>query len=228
MKNSEVPGILIAMPTLDGTFFEKSVILLCNYDEDGAFGLVMNHPSKTKVKEVLSDEMQNNSAFDVPLLVGGPVQPESFWAVHSSDFSVKETTVLSKEIHLSSAQDILNSLAEGNKVKSYHFGSGYSGWGAGQLDREIQEESWWLGPLDESLLLNLDYELRWETAMNNLVLTPLLQHLLKLVWSELSSFNFNKLWEFFCKFLEVIPKRLNWRSLPNETLSQFPQHNEVY
>ena len=51
MKNSEVPGILIAMPTLDGTFFEKSVILLCNYDEEGAFGLVMNHPSKTKVKE---------------------------------------------------------------------------------------------------------------------------------------------------------------------------------
>ena len=173
MKNSEVPGILIAMPTLDRTFFEKSVILLCNYDEDGAFGLVMNHPSKTKVKEVLSDEMQNNSAFDVPLLVGGPVQPESFWAVHSSDFLVKETTVLSKEIHLSSAQDILNSLDEGNKVISYHFGSGYSGWGAGQLDREIQEESWWLGPLDESLLLNLDYELRWETTMNNLGFDPL-------------------------------------------------------
>ena len=94
MKNSEVPGILIAMPTLDGTFFEKSVILLCNFDEEGAFGLVMNNPSKTKVKEVLSDEMQNNSTFDVPLLVGGPVQPESFWAVHSSDFSVKETLSL--------------------------------------------------------------------------------------------------------------------------------------
>ena len=173
MKNSEVPGILIAMPTLDGTFFEKSVILLCNYDEEGAFGLVMNHPSKTKVKEVLSDEMHNNSAFDVPLLVGGPVQPESFWSVHSSDFSAKETTVLSKEIHLSSAQDILNSLAEGNEVNSYHFGSGYSGWGAEQLDREIQEESWWLGPLDESLLLNLNYELRWETTMNNLGFDPL-------------------------------------------------------
>ena len=173
MKKCDVPGILIAMPNLDGTFFEKSVILLCNFDEDGAFGLVMNHPSKTKVKEVLSDEMHNNSAFDVPLLVGGPVQPESFWSVHSSDFSVKETTVLSKEIHLSSALDILNSLVEGNNVESYHFGSGYSGWGAGQLDREIKEESWWLGPLDESLLLNLDYELRWEKTMKNLGFDPL-------------------------------------------------------
>ena len=172
MQKSEVPGILIAMPSLEGTFFEKSVILLCNYDKDGAFGLIMNNPSKTKVKEILANEIQNNSAFDVPLLVGGPVQPESFWAVHSSDFSVKETTVLSKGIHLSSAQDILNSLAEGNNVKSYHFGSGYSGWSAGQLDQEIQEESWWLGPLDESILLNLDYELRWDTTMNNLGIDP--------------------------------------------------------
>ncbi len=119
------------MPTLDGTFFEKSVILLCNYDTEGAFGLVMNHPSKTKVKEVLTEEMQDNSAFDVPLLVGGPVQPESFWAVHSSDFSVKETTVLSPKIHLSSAQDIL------------------------------------------SLLLDLDYDLRWDTTMSNLGFDPL-------------------------------------------------------
>ena len=113
MKNSEVPGILIAMPTLDGTFFEKSVILLCNYDEEGAFGLVMNHPSKTKVKEVLSDEMQNNSAFDVPLLVGGPVQPESFWAVHSSDFSVNNN-VIQECLKANNHTDILNALKKLN------------------------------------------------------------------------------------------------------------------
>jgi putative transcriptional regulator len=102
------------------------------------------------------------------LLLGGPVQPESFWAVHSSDFSVEETTILSPKINLSSAQDILYSLANGQDVRSYHFGSGYAGWGAGQLDREIQEESWWLGPLDELLLLDLDYEIRWERTMDNL------------------------------------------------------------
>ena len=173
MLNSEVPGILVAMPALKDTYFNKSVILLCRYDEEGAFGLVMNHPSLTQVKEVLSDEMQENTAFNIPLLVGGPVQPESFWAVHSSDFSVEETTILSPKINLSSAQDVLYTLANGQAVKSYHFGSGYAGWGAGQLDREIQEESWWLGPLDESLLLDLDYALRWETTMNNLGFDPL-------------------------------------------------------
>ena len=168
MLVSEVPGILVAMPALKDTYFEKSVILLCNYDTEGAFGLVMNHPSTTIVKDVLSEEMKENSAFDVPILVGGPVQPESFWAVHSPDFSVEETSILSPKINLSSAQDIIASLAKGQAVQSYQFGIGYAGWGAGQLDREIQEESWWLGPLDESLLLEMDYKLRWDTTMKNL------------------------------------------------------------
>ena len=168
MQFSEVPGILVAMPALKDTYFNNSVILLCRYDEEGAFGLCMNHPTTTLVKEILSDEMNENVAADIPLLLGGPVQPESFWAVHSSDFSVEETTILSPKINLSSAQDVLYSLANGQDVRSYHFGSGYAGWGAGQLDREIQEESWWLGPLDELLLLDLDYEIRWERTMDNL------------------------------------------------------------
>ena len=168
MLVSEVPGILVAMPELKGTYFEKSVILLCSYNTEGAFGLVMNHPSSIQVKDVLSKELQENAVFDLPLLVGGPVQPESFWAVHSSDFSVEETSILSPKINLSSAQDLLSPLASGQVVKSCQFGSGYAGWGAGQLDREIQEESWWLGPLDETLLLEMDYELRWDTTMKNL------------------------------------------------------------
>jgi len=168
MQLSAVPGILVAMPALNDTYFNKSVILLCKFDEEGAFGLVMNHPTTTLVKDILSEEMQEKIVADIPLLLGGPVQPESFWAVHSSDFSVKETTILSPNINLSSAQDVLYSLANGQDVRSYHFGNGYAGWGAGQLDQEIQEESWWLGPLDENLLLNLDYELRWETTMENL------------------------------------------------------------
>ena len=173
MQLSEVPGILVAMPALNDTFFHKSVILLCRFDEEGAFGLVMNHPTATLVKEILSDEMKENVAADIPLLLGGPVQPESFWAVHSSDFSVEETTILSPKINLSSAQEVLYSLANGQDLRSYHFGCGYAGWGAGQLDREIQEESWWLGPLDELLLLDLDYAMRWETTMDNLGFDPL-------------------------------------------------------
>jgi len=168
MLESEIPGILIAMPTLDNTYFEKSIILLCNYNAEGAFGLIMNRPSSTKVKEILSPELNSNNTFNVPVLIGGPVEPDSFWAIHTSDISIEETTSISKKINLSSAKNLLSTLAAGQKVQSYQFGIGYSGWGPGQLDREINEESWWLGPLDESILIDIEYELRWEKTMESL------------------------------------------------------------
>ena len=83
MKQSELaPGILVALPNLHDPYFSKTAILLCNYNEEGAFGLVMNHPSDLKVTEILKEEFQNHNDLEVPLLIGGPVQPESFWAVH--------------------------------------------------------------------------------------------------------------------------------------------------
>ena len=168
MLESEIPGILIAMPTLNETYFEKSIILLCNYNAEGAFGLIMNRPSSVKVEELISPELKCKDTLNVPLLIGGPVEPDSFWAIHSSDISIKETTSISPKINLSSANYILSSLAEGQIIKSYQFGIGYSGWGPGQLDREIKEESWWLGPLDESILIDIEYEKRWEKTMINL------------------------------------------------------------
>ena len=173
MLESEIPGILIAMPTLDDTYFEKSIILLCNYNAEGAFGLIMNRPSSTKVEDLLSPELNSKNTFNIPLLIGGPVEPDSFWAIHSSDISIEETTSISPKINLSSAKDIISSLAKGQKVHSYQFGIGYSGWGPGQLDREINEESWWLGPLDESILIDIEYEMRWEKTMERLGFDPL-------------------------------------------------------
>ena len=90
MLESEIPGILIAMPTLDDTYFEKTIILLCNFNAEGAFGLIMNRPSANKVKDLLSPELNSKNTFNIPLLIGGPVEPDSFWAIHSSDISIEE------------------------------------------------------------------------------------------------------------------------------------------
>mgnify|MGYP001341075007 CR=1 FL=1 len=168
MLESEIPGILVAMPKLDNTYFEKSIILLCNYNVDGAFGLIMNRPSSTKVKELLSPELSKKNAFNIPLLLGGPVEPDSFWAIHSSEISIEDTTKISSKINLSSAKNILNLISEGQNINSIQLGLGYSGWGPGQLDHEINQESWWLAPLDEKLLIEMEYEIRWEKTIENL------------------------------------------------------------
>ncbi len=162
------PGVLVALPTLRDPYFEKTTILLCNYNEEGAFGLVMNNPSQVQVKEVLKDEINDFPDFDVPLLIGGPVQPESFWCVHSPDFLCESSTEISDRIALSSAQDVLLAIMEGNGPQTYHLGVGYAGWGAFQLDREIQDESWWLAPLDDSLMMDMAYEERWECTLERL------------------------------------------------------------
>ncbi len=161
------------MPNLQDPYFSKTVILLCNYDQDGAFGLVMNQPSTLQVKEVLTDAFKDHPAFEVPLLVGGPVQPESFWAVHTNDFEGESTSRLSPGLNLSAAPDVLKALIEDHGPSQYHLGCGYAGWGAKQLDHEIEDESWWLGPLEQDLLLSLDYPARWETLLQRWGIDPL-------------------------------------------------------
>jgi putative transcriptional regulator len=174
---SSAPGILVAMPSLEDPYFSKTVILLCTYNHEGAFGLVMNQPSSLQVREVLTEDFQEHPAFQVPLLVGGPVQPESFWAIHTSDFKGESTSQISEELKLSSAPEVLRALIEERGPSCYHLGCGYSGWGPEQLDREIQEESWWLGPLDIPTILDIDYAARWENTLESLGFDPLMASL---------------------------------------------------
>ncbi len=174
MLTSDVPGLLVALPGLQDGYFEKSVVLLCNYDAQGAFGLVVNQPASAQVREILADEsLHENPAFACPLLLGGPVQQsQMFWAVHGPDYETEATTAISEQLRLSSAQEVIRALAEDRGPSQYLLGCGYSGWGAEQLDREIQEETWWLGPLDAEVVMDLEYEQRWESALHSIGIDP--------------------------------------------------------
>ena len=179
MENKLTPRILVAMPTLQDPYFEKTVILLFNYNEDGAFGIIVNMPSTTRVREILTEHMHIPESFNIPLMIGGPVQPESFWSIHSVDFKANTTTKISSQILLSSAQDVLLAVANGEGPEICHIGCGYAGWSPGQLDREIQEEAWWLGELDESIIMELPYHERWETTLQKLGFNPLMASYVK-------------------------------------------------
>ena len=163
------PKILVAMPSLQDGYFDKSVILLCEYNEAGAMGFVINSPSSTTVDDLLEElglgaEKEQNKQ----ILIGGPVQPELCWVVHSGDFNGKSTTPLSGNLALSAAQEVLTSIAEGVIPIDYILGVGYSGWGPGQLDREIEEDSWWMAEIDVLSILEHSHENRWEMVMQHL------------------------------------------------------------
>ena len=168
LPKSDIPGVLISLPSLKDPYFEKKIILLFNYNEEGALGIVTNHPTNTTVREVLNKNTLENDLLDQSLLLGGPLQIDTFWALHSTDFDTKSSTQLSKGIKLSSAKDVIMSINSKNKPKICHLGCGYSGWGPNQLDEEIRNESWWLGPLDENLLMETNFNEQWETSLKKI------------------------------------------------------------
>ncbi|MDH4248783.1 MAG: YqgE/AlgH family protein [Deltaproteobacteria bacterium] len=163
------PQILIAMPSLKDGYFEKSVILLCEYNQAGAMGFVINSPSTTSVDDLLRElGLASVASQQQPIMIGGPVQPELCWVVHTEDFQGKSTTPLGHGLSLSAAQEVLTGITAGTPPREYLLGVGYAGWGPGQLDREIEEESWWLVDTDPKPLLNMNCENRWEEIMKGL------------------------------------------------------------
>lgn len=157
------------MPSLHDGYFEKSVILLCDYTAEGAMGFVVNSPSSTTVEDLLCElGMKGHHEQKKQILIGGPVQPELCWVVHSNEYNGDSSTTLGENLAVSAAPEVLTSIAEGNAPREYILGVGYAGWGPGQLDREIEEDSWWLADMELLPLLEHNHDARWEAVMNHL------------------------------------------------------------
>lgn len=163
------PQILVAMPSLRDGYFDKSVILLCEYNESGAMGFVINSPSTTSVGDLLQElDLSPVENHEQLILIGGPVQPELCWVVHTSEYAKPSTTPLGDSLALSAAQEILISVTEGEAPEYFMLGVGYSGWGAGQLCGEIEQDAWWLADIDPLPILREHHDLRWEYVMESL------------------------------------------------------------
>lgn len=169
MEGLSEPQILVAMPSLRDGYFDKSVILLCEYNATGAMGFILNSPSTTSVDDLLHELGLNGfTEQHKPIMIGGPVQPELCWVVHTSDYQGSSTTSLGRNLCLSAAQEVLTSITEGQAPQHYLLGVGYSGWGPGQLDREIEQEAWWMADLDPLPILQNAIESRWDCVMRQL------------------------------------------------------------
>lgn len=173
MQDAMAPGLLVSMPNLNDPYFAKTVILLCEYTEETAFGVVINNPSHVQVKDLLAGDNKVLQATDIPFLVGGPVQPEFMWSIHSNDFRGESTTSVTETIYMSSVQEILLELSLGRGPAIYLLGFGYSGWGPGQLDRELREGAWWVAEVDDETVLKMPFQDRYERVLANLGIDPL-------------------------------------------------------
>jgi putative transcriptional regulator len=169
--------LLIAMPGIGDSRFEKSVILLCMHTPEAAMGLVLN---KRKVDLVLGDVLEHLGV-DAPDLVqnravldGGPVKPDRGYVVHTRDFDAGEATqVVSDRLRLTATREILEVLGDaGMAPERYVLALGYAGWGPGQLENELLRNAWLISDPDDEIVFGDDQDKKWVRAIRSLGIDP--------------------------------------------------------
>jgi putative transcriptional regulator len=162
--------LLIATPSLTGSCFSRSVIYMCQHNEEGAMGLIINQKLETldakKIFEQFSIQLpKSKRAF--PVFFGGPVDMVRGFVLHTADYSNKDTFPINEELALTSSTEILQDIVDGKGPKKSLLALGYSGWGAMQLEKEIEENSWFTVPPSLDLIFDSENESKWQRAADS-------------------------------------------------------------
>ncbi|ABZ75746.1 protein of unknown function DUF179 [Shewanella halifaxensis HAW-EB4] len=164
---------LIAMPSLQDTYFERSLIYICEHDEKGAMGIVVNKPSGIIVDELLeqmelTEEPEPIDSLAGEVLVGGPVNPERGFVLHTTQDCWSNSETVSDDIMLTTSQDILTCLGSDKAPEKFLIALGYAGWTRGQLEQELIENTWLSIPATAELLFEIEHDQRWQQATESL------------------------------------------------------------
>lgn len=167
--------ILIAMPTMEDPRFKKTIILLCSHGEDGAMGIVLNKNMDLISFDELLEQLEipkTPSNQDHRIHFGGPVDAERGFVLHSTDLVYDTTLMVGDNIALTATIEMLTTVASGKGPEDCLFALGYSGWGPGQLEREIQENGWLVVDADHELVFGKALDGKWQTAIKKLGFDP--------------------------------------------------------
>ena len=159
--------LLIAMPALQDPNFARTVTYICEHSEHGAMGIVLNRPTDLRLADVLRHmqiEGGLGEAGEQIVYLGGPVEEERGFVLHTHTAPWDSTLAVNDDISITTSRDILEAMARGAGPERTLVALGYAGWGAGQLERELQDNAWLSGPADQSILFELAPEQRWEAA----------------------------------------------------------------
>lgn len=181
MMNSRVAlsgQLLVAMPHMADPRFARTVVYICAHSEEGGMGLVVNRLIDNMRFDALLDHLGLEAkamTSNPPIHFGGPMESSRGFILHSTDFVQDATLLIDDGIGLTATTEMLRAIADGKGPERHVLTLGYAGWGAGQLDQEIQDNGWLLVPPDDQLVFGLDNDEKWEQALAKLGITlPLL------------------------------------------------------
>jgi len=167
------PALLLSMPQLVDPNFARTVILLCEHSEEGAFGLVVNRPAETTAAEAVQMEPGVDDPNDLPLLMGGPVEPQRGWILTASPVEAVDSRPIGAGLYLSASPTVLREVLEAHPPpRRTAVLAGYAGWGPGQLDEELSQSAWLIMPVELDLIFEIPSAAAWEMAIRRLGADP--------------------------------------------------------
>lgn len=164
---------LIAMPLLQNTYFERSVIYVCEHNQNGAMGLVINQPVARLTLEMLLKKLNISLVHDAgylnkPVMNGGPLAEDRGFILHSPQSGFNSSIRVSDETMITTSKDILQTLGTEKQPENIMVAVGYAGWQKGQLEQELVENAWLTVEADTKILFNTPIPHRWYEAASKL------------------------------------------------------------
>jgi len=159
--------LLIAMPGMADPNFRSTVTLICEHNDDGALGIIINRPLTLKLSglfEQLSVEDADPDAASNPVMSGGPVGTERGFVLHGNDHSFEHTLAVSDDIQLTLSRDVIDAMAIGDGPEKSLVAVGYAGWEPGQLEEEMLANSWLNVTATPEIVFDTPFEERWNFA----------------------------------------------------------------
>ena len=169
-NDSELTGkLLVSDINLRDPNFYRSVIFIVEHSNKGSVGLIINRFAGVVSLKSLGKHMgieNSNTAGSIPIHIGGPVQPEKFFALHTKDFIYNQSTIINDKFAISPASEVLESIIDSKGPSQILFALGYSGWAPKQLADEISTGSWHVIPANKSIIFSGHGQIKkWESAI---------------------------------------------------------------
>lgn len=167
---------LIAMPSLTDKYFKQSVVYLCEHDEQGAMGFIVNYPVKLTIQELLksaeSIEHVPNPPLNEAVFLGGPLEMDRGFVLHTPTLNDSQSTALNEQLMMSNSNKILSILGTEEAPEKYMVTLGYASWDKGQLEEEISQNQWLTIECENDIIFNTPIEQRWSSSLQRLGVEP--------------------------------------------------------
>ncbi len=157
--------LLIASAEIQDPRFARSVILLLRHDSSGAFGIIINHPLGKRPLAALLESQDSTVEGTIRVFLGGPVQPQLGFVIHSTEYRRPETLVVGDQLAMTANREVLRDIGHHRGPAKYLFALGYAGWGAGQLEGEIANHGWFTAPAEPELVFDTERDAVWDKAL---------------------------------------------------------------